>query len=227
MSDLFYFLISQIMAHWFLSNLPRKILGVYLVTVSVATFCWGPAPLAFGIIGIIGLSIYFAITFGNYNSTFYAIIDEILIPELIDKRPFKEADHMKKDEILQEILHNVNNKVYGRMGVHYGYTDARDLLDHYNLKVKIFEQKILEKYKDMPAEEILGWDKVMLVAKNIQDEDLNVFYGNVVSSDLINKYGTKKPILAPENNSNQLGKDNNNEYELSNMKDTGKVSEMV
>lgn len=28
--------------------------------------------------------------------------DETLLPELINKRPFKEADHMKKNENLQE-----------------------------------------------------------------------------------------------------------------------------
>lgn len=198
----------------------------YLVTVSAACFWWGPVPLIFGImLGIIVLIVYFARTFGNYNNTFGTIIDEILIPEFIDKRPFKETDHMKKDEKLQEILHNVNNKVYGRMGVHYGYTDVIYLLRDYNLMIKTFEQKLLKHYKDIPAEEILGWDKIMLVAKNIQDEDLNVVYVNVVSSDLINKYGTKKPIIEPENNSIELFNDNN-EYELSNMK-TGKVSEMV
>lgn len=220
------------MAHWFLSNFPWKALGAYLITISIACFWWGPAPLFFGIfVGIFPFALYCGITFGSYDSIFNGIIKEIIVPEFIDKRPFRETEYVKKEEILQEILHNVNNKVYGRMGIHYGYTTTKPLLSAYELYISKFEKKYLEHYKDIPIEEIQGWDKIMLVAKNIQDEDLNFVFGNVISLDLINKYSTKKPVIVPEDNSNsnQLNKDinKNNEYELSNMKDTGKVSEMV
>lgn len=154
-----------------------------------------------------------------------------LFQNLLKKRPFREADHRKKDEILQEILHNVNNEVYDRMKVHYGYGNIGNLLSTYSWKIMNFERKYLEHYKDIPVEEIQGWDKIMLVAKNIQDEDLNFVFGNMISLDLINKYSTKKPVVLPEDNSNcnQLNRNinKNNEYELSDMKDMRKVSEMV
>lgn len=220
------------MAHWFASNFPWKVLGAYLITVVVACIFWGPVPLVFGIIfGTVASGFYCAITFGFYNVTSLAIIDEILIPEFIDKRPFREADHKKKDEILQKILHNVNNALYDRMQVHYGYSNIEGLLSTYNWKIQEFEKKYLKHYKDIPVEEIQGWDKIMLVAKNIQDEDLNFVFGNIISQDLINKYSTIKPMVVPENNSdsNQLNKNinKNDEYELCNMNDTRKVSEIV
>lgn len=220
------------MAHWFKSNFPWKALGVYLLTVFIACFRWGDIPLVLGtFFGIIAFTLYCCITFGIYDSIFNGIIKEILIPEFIDKRPFRQTEYVKKDEILQEILHNVNDKVYRRMGFHYGYTTTKTLLSAYELYISNFEKKYLEHYKDIPVEEIQGWDKIMLVAKNIQDEDLNFVFGNVISLDLINKYSTKKPVIVPEDNSNsnQLNKNSckNNEYELSNMKDTAKVSEMV
>lgn len=75
------------MAHWFVSNFPWKVLGAYLIAISVACFFWGPAPLVLGILfGTIASGFYCAITFGLYNFTFLAIIDEILIPEFIEKK---------------------------------------------------------------------------------------------------------------------------------------------
>lgn len=44
----------------------------------------------------------------------------------------------------------------------------------------------------------------MLVAKNLQDDDLNFAYDNVVSSDSIDKYTTKKPIIPSKNYDNVL-----------------------
>jgi hypothetical protein len=162
----------------------------------------------------------------NNGKMFHEIIEEILIPEFINKRPFR--DYTKKDEILQVILKNVNSKVGSTMGNDkVQYRSTTELLKSYDYHISRFEKNYLEHYKDMAVEEIQGWDKIMLVAKNLQDDDLKFACDNVVSSDLIDKYTKKKPIIAPENNSNQLGKDNNNEYELSNIKDARNVSDII
>ena len=196
-----------------------KVSGIYLVTVYVATFWWRPTQLVFEF-WYYCFNFLFAITFEIYNPIFNGIFDGILIPEFIVKRPFREVEHRKREEILQEILHSVNNKVYG-------YTNVTNLLSGYNGKINTLERKYLEHYETISAEEIQGWDKSMLVAKNLQDDGLKFAYDNVVSSDLIDKYTKKKPIIAPENNNNQLGKDNNNEYELSNIKDARNVSDII
>lgn len=81
------------------------------------------------------------------------------------------------------------------MGIKYEYTDTRTLLLKYKTLISKFEMKYLVHYKNKPVEDIRGWDKIMLVAKNIHDEDLNFAYENVVSSDLINKYSTKNQPL--------------------------------
>lgn len=196
-----------------------KVSGIYLVTVYVATFWWRPTQLVFEF-WYYCFNFLFAITFEIYNPIFNGIFDGILIPEFIVKRPFREVEHRKREEILQEILHSVNNKVYG-------YTNVTNLFSGYNWKIMTLERKYLEHYEAISAEEIQGWDKSMLVAKDLQDDGLKFAYDNVVSSDLIDKYTKKKPIIAPENNSNQLGKDNNNEYELSNIKDARNVSDII
>ncbi|CUM56894.1 unnamed protein product [Debaryomyces tyrocola] len=190
------------MANWFLSNFPWKTVGVYSIILTVFSF-WilNPAPLFFIFLGVIPLSMYYAITAENYDSILNA---EIVILEFIDKRPFKETEYMKKEEILQAILYNVNNQVYRRKGINYGYTSTNALLLTYNSYILKFENKYLKHYKDTPVEEIQGWDKIMLVAKNIQDEDINSAYKSVVSPELIDKYSKKKPMIASKSDGKLL-----------------------
>lgn len=190
------------MANWFLSNFPWKAVGVYSIILTVFSF-WilNPAPLFLIFLGVIPLSMYYAITAENYDSILNA---EIVILEFIDKRPFKETEYMKKEEILHAILYNVNNQVYRRKGINYGYTSTNALLLTYNSYILKFENKYLKHYKDTPVEEIQGWDKVMLIAKNIQDEDINSAYKSVVSPELIDKYSTKKPMIASKSDDKLL-----------------------
>lgn len=166
----------------------------------------------------------------NKRKMFSGIIEEILIPEFINKRPFREVDHLRREEILQDILKSVNSKVSCRMGTkELDYRNTARLLEWYNYHISKFEEKYLEHYKDMPVEEIRGWDKVMLVAKNLQDDDLTFAYDNVASPDLIEKYSTRKPIIAPKN-SGCLKEENinkNNSYENGCLKDVKLLSETV
>ena len=182
------------MANWFLSNFPWKGLSVYWIISATPCSWWPAAPLVMGIflLIIIPLIFYYGITFKFYDFAFNV---EIVILEFIDKRPFKETEYMKKEEILQDILYNVNNQVYRRKGINYGYTSTRTLLLGYESYVSQFEDKYLKHYKDTPVEEIQGWDKIMLLAKNIQDEDINSAYKSVISSELIDEYSTKKPMI--------------------------------
>lgn len=57
------------------------------------------------------LFFYYCITSGDYDSMLNI---EIVILEFIDKRPFKETEYMKKEQILQDMLYNVNNQVNRR-----------------------------------------------------------------------------------------------------------------
>lgn len=194
-----------------------KVSGIYLVTVYVATFWWRPTQLVFEF-WYYCFNFLFAITFEIYNPIFNGIFDGILIPEFIVKRPFREVEHRKREEILQEILHSVNNKVYG-------YTNVTNLLSGYNWKIMTLERKYLEHYEAISAEEIQGWDKIMLVAQNIQDEDLTYAY----SSDLLNRYSANKPFIAAKDNGSQVNENisKHDEYELTNMKNKGNALDIV
>lgn len=181
------------MAYLHLSSFLWKALAFYLIVLTGVYFWWGIRGLFLGLLA--GVFCSFLINVIHKEQIFEEIIDEILIPEFIDKRPFREADHLKKEEILQDILHCVNDKVNDEMGIKYEYTDTRTLLLQYKTLISEFEMKYLVHYKNKPVEDIRGWDKIMLVAKNIHDEDLNFAYKNIVSSDLINKYSTKEPTI--------------------------------
>jgi hypothetical protein len=189
-----------------------------------ASFRWGLGGFVLGVyFGFIGFFGYSCIFFGNNTKVFNGIIEEILIPEFIEKRPFR--DHLKKNEILQEILNNVNNKVYGSMDINYGYTNTVILLSAYEFYMSNFEKRYSEHYKDVSAEEIQGWDKIMLVAQNIQDEDLTYAY----SSDLLNRYSANKPFIAAKDNGSQVNENisKHDEYELTNMKNKGNALDIV
>ncbi|CUM57600.1 uncharacterized protein AC631_04206 [Debaryomyces fabryi] len=184
------------MTHWFLSITPWKTLGIYSISVAVAYFWLGVPALGVGIyVGGVLSVFYYGITISNCSDRLKGIAREIVIQEFIDKRPFREADYLKKEEILQEILNNVNKKVYHRMGINYGYDTTGYLLFAYGSYIAEFEKKYLQHYDNIDVEDIQGWDKIMLVAKNIQDEDQNSIYKNTISSELINTYGSKKPVI--------------------------------
>lgn len=183
---------------------------------------------------VVGLSAGFLYIFHldilSKRKLFNGVIEEILIPEFINKRPFREIDHLKREEILQDILKSVNSKVSCRIGTEeISYKSTARLLEWYNYHIKNFEEKYLERYKDTPVEEIRGWDKVMLVAKNLQDDDLNFACDNVAPPDLIDKYSTRKPIITSKDSSclKEENVNKNNEYELSSMKDRKLISESV
>lgn len=186
--------------------------------ISNELFWWGAGILIVGLSA--GLFYIIHLDFLNKQKMISGIIEEILIPEFINKRPFREIDHLKREEILQDILKSVNSNVSCRMGtdnLDYRdyYKNTASLLERYNCRISRFEEKYLEHYKDMPVEEIQGWDKVMLVAKNLQDDDLNFSYENVAPPDLINKYSTRKPIIAPKYNGTLMEViSKNNSYEI-------------
>ena len=58
-----------------------------------------------------------------------------------------------------------------------------------------FEEIFNEVYNEAPIEEVQGWDKILLIAKNIQDEDLSKGYENLIPSELAHKYRkTQQPL---------------------------------
>lgn len=181
------------MAYSFLSSFAWKALAFYSTILTGVYFWWGLSGFFLGL--LVGIFFAFLINLLQTDHIFEEIIGEILILEFIDKRPFRESDRLRKDEILQEILHCVNDKVNDEMGFKYEYADIRKLLSKYKTLISEFEVKYLVHYKNKPVADIRGWDKIMLVAKNIHDEDLNFAYENVVSSDLINKYSAKEPSI--------------------------------
>lgn len=90
--------------------------------------------------------------------------------------------------ILKEILANVNNSVNFRLGTNYSFTDTIDLVMKYNECMSTFVREFENACEELPDKEIKGWDKIMLVAKNMEEEDMEYAISTAYSNDLIQKY---------------------------------------
>ena len=122
-------------------------------------------------------------------------LEKMVIPEFIENRPFKETNVMQKDEILAIILRNVNAKFVSTMKKQYTFKNIEQLVKFHDNIIAGFTKRYFEKYKDLPLEDIQGWDRMLLIAKNIQDEDLKDVYADMVSPEIIQKYSNIRPIL--------------------------------
>mmetsp|Transcript_7394 Transcript_7394/g.9346 ORF Transcript_7394/g.9346 Transcript_7394/m.9346 type:complete len:200 (+) Transcript_7394:90-689(+) len=199
------------MAHWFISNFPWKVLvGCVTIQLSAYLLVGFDGFIVTLLFGIPIFIFYIMIVFMCLQGRFNEIIEEILVPEFIEKRPFKE-NSLKRKETLDKMVTNVNNKVNYMMGTNYGYTSADGMVRDYKAIMTKFDIKYHDVYKGTPVEEIQGWDKILLIAKSIQNEDLGCVYENLVPLELMKKYG----------------KSTANEYELDNIGHSKDVSDTV
>ena len=182
------------MGHWFLSNIPWKSLAVYTV-ISLAILCFkGPEDygfLAFTFIGILLFLISIVVIFIRLDNHFEMIIRNSIVPEFMDKRPFREFDVVRKEVILQKILVDVNNSVNFKLKTNYSFTNTIDLVSQYNECMNKFANQLDKLYAGVPDEKIVGWHKIMLMAKNMAEEDMEYALNTAYSNELIQKYGTR------------------------------------
>lgn len=210
------------MGHWFASNFPWKTLTVYVVFgCAILSSHKADSDLfaLFTIFGGLSLMCYTGIAMALIHEKFEHNITNIIIPEFIEKRPFREIDPVRKEAILQEILGSVNNKVRLKIRTNYSFSNTLALVDKYNQCMKAFEDKFNKLYRKFPVEdniwdkfmsetnmnsendklnksfrgqsvEIRGWDKIMLMARNIENEDIEYVMSEMYSPELIQSYGT-------------------------------------
>lgn len=209
------------MVHWIIANLPKKSLAIYIALECTFLNRNGPDSeefVACTIIGVIFFMFYIMFIFAFIQAKFEGVITGIIIPEFIDKRPFREIDIGRKEAILQEILNNVNDKVQFAIGTNYSYTNTFSLVDKYQQCMRTFEYKFNKVYRNLSVEdnlwdkivsvaldsgndnlnkasrqrpvEIRGWDRIMLVARNIENEDIEYIMSKTYSPELIQSYGT-------------------------------------
>lgn len=190
------------MVHWIISDLPLDFMNIFTyacTTINVLVFVLEPSRpwlivamiLLFTLITILIASI---INHFKQKMKFYdENIEKIIIPEFIEKRPFREANLMQKDEILAVILRNVNTKFVSEMKKQYIFKNIKQLVEFYDDIIAAFTKRYFERYKDLPLEDIQGRERMLLVAKNIQDEDLKDLYADLVSPDILQTYSCTRP----------------------------------
>lgn len=136
------------------------------------------------VLGFFGAVLCLILSFIPPYIAFYEIMEELLISEFLEKRPFKEIS-LKREAILREILNNVNLKVNHIIGTNYGYTSTNKIVRDYKRIMSKFESVYHEVYLETPLEEIQGWDRILLMAQRVQDKDLKCAYEILVSLELV------------------------------------------
>lgn len=91
-----------------------------------------------------------------YNKT----LEKIVIPEFINKRPFKESDLTKRQEILECMLYNVNSKILSELKTNYTFKSTTRLIEFHDLI-------ITDKSRKLTAGCIESRDNVVLEAKKM------------------------------------------------------------
>lgn len=188
------------MVYWVISDLPLGLIGICTCIDGASIFLFDPnvdwkalisifSFLTSTMVLLTGSAIHYIQKIRLYNEK----LEKIIIPEFIEKRPFKETDVMQKDQILEIILRNVNAKFISSMKTRYIFRNIEQLLAFHNYIITEFTKRYFEKYKDLPLEDIQGWDRILLVAKNIQDEDLRDVYADMISPDIVQKYSNIRP----------------------------------
>lgn len=75
----------------------------------------------------------------------------------------------------------------------YIFKNIEQLVKFYDDIIAAFTKRYFERYKDLPLEDIQGRERMLLIAKNIQDEDLKDLYADLVSPDIVQKYSCIRP----------------------------------
>lgn len=189
-----------IMVNWIISDFPFGCF-VFFVVLNVAGYilfdtkslCKVSMGICIKTIFIPLTSVTFIFEYVNKIKNYDEKLEKIIIPEFIQNRPFRETNSVQKDKILEVILRNVNTKFVSEMKKQYTFKNIEQLVNFLNNIIAGFLERYFERYKDLPIEDIRGWDKMLLVAKNIQDEDLKDLYAGWVSQDTVQKYSSIRP----------------------------------
>lgn len=187
--------------HWAISNFPWKPFAIYIalifgVRVLVGFESDGAnfASVAISVLSTVtcgGIIIaHFIILVENLNRG----VDRIIATEFINNRAMGVANSERRNEILKSTLINVNKQIITELKTNYIFKNTDSLISYYNRMISLFTARYARVYKDLPIDGIKGEDKIMLVAKNIYDEDYEHFCETKISLDTIKKYSEIKPL---------------------------------
>lgn len=133
----------------------------------------------------VGSAIHYDTLYHNYKTLVELNIVEIIVPEFINERPFGVTNPRRKEAILRKILINVNSRITNVLGTSFPYKNTTDLLEIYQQCMSEFEDRYYKYFKGIPIEEVKGWDKIMVIAKTIQDKGLDEACRDLASPDII------------------------------------------
>ncbi|CUM67072.1 uncharacterized protein PRCAT00004761001 [Priceomyces carsonii] len=157
------------------------------IVIIYAAFCIAAADLIFALAKTIIV-----------DERFNKVIANILVPQFIEKRPLREVDQFKRDAKMNEILAEVNFKLEKRLKTNYVFQNTMQMVDKYNTLISEFDERYQRYYKKEPIEAIKGFDKMMCIARNITEEDVNFQYSNMFSSETYQEYLRRPNVVNEE-----------------------------
>lgn len=186
--------------HWAISNFPWKPFAIWIALVLGVRVLVGFESEGANFVSV-AISVLSTVTCGGIIIAHFIIlvenldkaVDRIVATEFINNRPMGVANSKRRNEILNSIFINVNKQIITELKTNYVFKNTDSLISYYNRMIFLFTARYARLYKDLPIDRIKGEDKIMLVAKNIYDEDYEHFYGTRISLDTIKKYSTIKP----------------------------------
>lgn len=187
------------MVIWIISDIPLPTIVVGAGIDVILFFLWDPTSSWYCVVSFALFMVTFVLVmllivhYEERIKVYDRKLEKIVIPEFIHNRPFKEKNFGQRDEVLTVMLRNVNIKFVSETKINYTFKNIEQLVNFHDQIISEFMLKYFRIYKDSPLEDIQGWDKLLLVAKNIQDADLKNVYGNLVSPDIVHKYSNIRP----------------------------------
>lgn len=189
------------MVHWIILDFPLRSIAICIGIDAFFFFLWDPTSSWYYVVSFalylitVVLVLFLIVHYEERIRVYDEKLEKFVIPEFIDNRPFKEKSFGQRDAVLAVMLRNVNTKFVSETKIKYTFKNTEQLVNFHDTLIAGFLKRYLETYKDLPLEDIQGWDRMLLVAKNVQDEDLKDVYGNLVSSDIVHKYSNIRPAI--------------------------------
>jgi len=167
------------MVHWMILNFPVKesIFHAALIVACIFFPCESRVQRILMLLALLGCIVAFVSGLSiDYEKVTreYKTLKKIVLPEFIESRPFKESDLARKQETLENMLIHVNAKIIAELKTNYTFKSTDQLIEFHNAIISDFMTKYDKYYRHLPVEHIEDWDKVVLEARMMQQEDLDV-----------------------------------------------------
>ncbi|CUM68431.1 uncharacterized protein PRCAT00006154001 [Priceomyces carsonii] len=172
-----------------------KIVGCIFTSVIIAEIALAQCDILKVDDLVIGIEIVFGTVLasaiaGCYGMLFDKISNEIIISEILEKRPYRETCKEKELELWADILVNIKEQRRKRLFLLFSpKISIYGLEARFQSLILQIDRKLKGVYRDVNVEEIDGLDGLLVSAKEVYEEDSNDYYNKKVFNKHWSKHG--------------------------------------